>query len=258
MSLTLATYPDLRDKHVLITGGAGGIGEAITTAFAGQGSRVTVLDRDAKQGEALATQLNASGTLVDFQAVDVTDESKLLATLKHAEQSHGPVDVLINNAGHDPRHDMMEMTTQQWDDIFRLNVTHYFWTCRALIPAMKERKRGSIIMTSSVNAWSGDLHLACYTATKAAILGLMKSLAREVGPFNIRVNAVAPGWVMTDRQLRDLVSPEDKRKLIEEWQLLPQLLEPKHLAPTYLFLASEASSMITRQCILVDAGIAMA
>lgn len=254
----LPTYPDLRDKHVLITGGAGGIGEAITTAFFMQGSRITLIDRDAQQGEAIAGILNQGGHRVDFYAVDVTNESQLIAAIKQAEQKLGPVDVLINNAGFDPRYDMMEMTTQQWDDLFRLNVTHYFWTCRALIPAMKERKRGSIIMTSSVNAWSGDLHLACYTATKAAILGLVKSLAREVGPFNIRVNAVAPGWVMTQRQLRDLVTPEDKRRLVEEWQLLPRLLEPEHVAPAYLFLASDASSMITRQTLLVDAGIAMA
>ncbi len=254
----LPTYPDLRDKHVLITGGAGGIGEAITSAFFMQGCRISLLDRDAEQGKAMAADMNQGGRIVDFYAVDVTDESQLTATLQKAERTLGPVDVLINNAGFDPRYDMMQMTTREWDDLFRLNVTHYFWTCRQLIPAMKERRRGSIIMTGSANSWSADLHLACYTATKSAIIGMVKALAREVGPFNIRVNAVAPGWVMTQRQLRDMVSEEDKRRLVEEWQLLPRLLEPEHIAPMYLFLASDASSMITRQTILVDAGITMA
>ncbi|MBC7773074.1 MAG: SDR family oxidoreductase, partial [Pyrinomonadaceae bacterium] len=183
---------------------------------------------------------------------------RLTATLKAAQREHGPVDVLINNAGYDPRYDITKMTTKQWDDLIRLNITHYFWTCRELLPAMIQRKRGSIIVTSSVNAWSGDEQLACYTATKSAALGFMKSLAREVGKHNIRVNAVAPGWVMTERQSRDIATPEDKRRLVEEWQLLPRLLMPEDLAPTYLFLASDESSMITRQSILVDAGIAMA
>ncbi len=254
----LLQFGDLRDKHVLITGGAGGIGGAITTAFAGQQSRVTVLDRDEATGTHLAAALEQAGTPVGFLAVDVTDEQRLIAAMDQAVRERGPVDVLINNAGYDPRHDITQMTTAQWEGLFRLNVTHYFWTCRQVIPAMKERRRGSIIMTTSVNCFTGDSELACYTATKSAIMGMVKSLAREVGPWNIRVNAVAPGWVMTQRQLRDLVTEEDKRRLVEEWQLLPQLLEPEHLAPTYLFLASDASSMITRQTILVDAGLAMA
>jgi NAD(P)-dependent dehydrogenase (short-subunit alcohol dehydrogenase family) len=253
-----ATYHDLRDKHVLITGGAGGIGEAVTRAFAAQHSRVTFLDRDARTGKALAADLEMAGTPATFRPVDVTIEKKLIAALKAAQKQHGPVDVLINNAGFDPRYDITKMTTKQWDDLIRLNITHYFWTCRQLLPAMIERRRGSIIVTSSVNAWSGDEQLACYTATKSAALGFMKSLAREVGKHNIRVNAVAPGWVMTGRQARDIATEEDKRRLVEEWQLLPRLLMPEDVAPTYLFLASDESSMITRQSILVDAGIAMA
>jgi NAD(P)-dependent dehydrogenase (short-subunit alcohol dehydrogenase family) len=251
-------YPDLRDKHVLITGGAGGIGAAITDAFAAQHSRVTILDRDRASGKRLAASHAQQQRNVDFRHVDLTNEKKLIATLKAAQKAHGPVDVLINNAGYDPRYDTTEMTTKQWDDLIRLNLTHYFWTCRELLPAMKQRRRGSIILVSSVNAWSGDERLACYTATKSAALGFMKSLAREVGPFNIRVNAVAPGWIMTPRQARDVATAEDKRRLVEEWQLLPFLLTPEHVAPTFLFFASDASAAITRQVLLVDAGIAMA
>jgi len=253
----IPTYPDLRDKHVLITGGAGGIGAAITEAFAGQGSIVTVLDRD-PGGREFAERCNRQIGSVHFRQVDVTDEATLVAALRDAQQQQGPVDVLINNAGYDPRYDTTKMTTKQWDDLFRLNLTHYFWTCRELLPAMKERRRGSIIMTSSVNCWSGDEQLACYTATKSAAIGMVKSLAREVGKFNIRVNSVAPGWVMTPRQAHDIATEDDKRRLVEEWQLLPFLLKPEHIAPTYLFLASDAAAAITRQTILVDAGIAMA
>lgn len=149
------------------------------------------------------------------------------------------------------------MTYQEWDELFKLNVGHYFITCRELIPGMKRNGGGSIIMVTSCNFWVGSGDLTCYTATKAAIVGMVRSLAREVGKDMIRVNAIAPGWVMTERQLKERISPLQKKKLCEEDQILPVLLTPQDMAGTFLFLASDQSRVITRQTLAVDAGYAM-
>ncbi|MBI1375600.1 MAG: SDR family oxidoreductase [Phycisphaera sp.] len=264
---TGATFDDLADRHVLITGGAHGIGRALVHAFVEQRAFVTVLDRDANAGAALATQLNTDADTdeatgrhaphrVAFHAVDLTDEAALDATLDRVLNDTGPVDVLINNAGWDPRYDLTEMTATQWDDLFALNVRAAFLTARRAIPGMRARGGGSIINVASVCWWVSPQRMACYTATKGAVMGFTKSLANEVGRDGIRVNAVAPGWVMTERQLRDMVTEETKRKLLDEWQALPVLLTPEMIAPTFLFLASRASAPITRQTILVDGGFA--
>lgn len=250
----MANYPDLTSKHVLITGGAGGIGEGATRAFAQQGSRVSFIDIDAERGHALQKELRQSNEHVTFFEADLTDESALMAAIDNARESHGPIDVLINNAGYDPRYPIDQTTTQQWDDLFALNVKHYFIATRQVVPEMKQRNAGSIIMVASCQYWVGDAEMSCYTATKAAIMGMVKSLARELGPHNIRVNAIAPGWIMTDRQLRDVVTPEYHEKLLNEWQCLPYELKPADIAPAFLFLASDAARAITRQTLLVDAG----
>jgi len=252
----------------LITGGAGGIGAAVVEAFIGQGSRVSMLDKDIEAGNALVAELEKQITggggvaigsaKIDFHTVELTDDDALIHVLDQAEQNQGPVDVLINNAGWDPRYDLTEMTIEQWDELFKLNVGHYFLTCKQLIPGMRQNGGGSIIMTTSCQCWLGHAKLACYTATKAAIIGFVKSLATEVGADGIRVNAIAPGWVMTSRQLEQMVTPEIKKQLLEQWQALRILLTPDLLAPTYLFLASDAAQAITRQTLLVDAGFAQA
>jgi NAD(P)-dependent dehydrogenase (short-subunit alcohol dehydrogenase family) len=250
-------YDDLKNRHVLITGGAGGIGAGVSTAFARQGSRVTILDRDADAGNALAERLRDQGGSVDFREIDLTDFDRLSGLLKVVRDHSGPVHVLINNAGWDPRYSLVEMTVEQWDALFKLNVGHYFVTCRELIPSMIQAGGGSIIMTASHQFWIGFGNLTCYNTTKGAIVGMVRSLAREVGRHLIRVNAIAPGWVMTERQLRDMVTPEIKKKLFEEQQILPLYLTPDNLAGSYLFLASDQSRPITRQTLVVDAGFAM-
>jgi len=250
-------YPDLEGKHVLITGGAGGIGAAVVKAFVQQRCRISVLDKDIEAGERLADRIESPSALVDqihFHHVELTNEDDLVAVLDQAQEEFGPVSVLINNAGWDPRYSITEMTTEQWDSLFKLNVGHYFLTCRQLIPAMRDNGGGSIIMTASCQFWIAAARLACYTATKAAIMGFVKSLAMEVGGDGIRVNGVAPGWVMTERQLKEMVTPEIQKKLLDEWQALPFFLTPQLLAPAYVFLASDASKAITRQTLLVDAG----
>ena len=253
-----AIYDDLKGKHVLITGGAGGIGGGVTPAFARQGSRVTILDKDAAGARPLLEKCRVEGGDVHFYQVDLTETEHLVAVLQQVQQELGTVNVLINNAGYDPRYNFVEMSETQWDDLFKLNVRHYFITCRELIPGMIKAGGGSIIMTTSHQFWIAFPNLTAYNATKAAIIGMVRSLAREVGQYFIRVNALAPGWVMTERQLREMVTPEIQAKLFKEQQILPMYLTPEDLAPSYLFLASDASKPITRQTLVVDAGFAMA
>jgi len=164
------------------------------------------------------------------------------------------VDILIPNAGYDPRHNGVDISETQWKDLFDLNLTHYFITCRELIPSMVESGGGNIVMTSSHVAWIAKSDLVAYNTTKAGVVGLIKSLAEAYGKYNIRVNGVAPGWTMTDRQLAQWATPEEIHRTVHELQAIPVELTPHIIAGTYLFLASEASKSLTRQILIADAG----
>ncbi len=249
-------YPDLKNKHVLITGGSNGIGEALTRAFAEQSAEVTILDRDYQKGLTIAKECEQYPCKINLYDVDLTNTKNLTDTLTKIKKEKPPVNVIINNAGYDPRYELLEMSEKQWNDLFQLNVVHYFITCRELLSSAIEAGGGSIIMTSSHLVWIGKPDLIAYNATKAAIVGMVRSLAEAVGKYNIRVNAVAPGWIMTERQLEEWVTPEAKHKTIHELQSLPIELTPQELVGTYLFLASDTSKAITRQTIVVDAGYA--
>jgi NAD(P)-dependent dehydrogenase (short-subunit alcohol dehydrogenase family) len=249
-------YPDLKDKHVLITGGSNGIGEALTRAFAEQAAVVTILDKDYNRGLAIAKECESFGCQVNTYSVDLTDTSALTETLTKVRKERPVVDVLINNAGYDPRYPLLEMSEKQWNDLFQLNVVHYFITCRELLPDMINAGRGSIIMTSSHVVWVAKPDMIAYNTTKAAIIGMVRGLATTVGKHHIRVNAVAPGWIMTERQLNQWVTPEAKHKNLHEQQLIPIEITPNELVGTYLFLASDTSRAITRQTLVVDAGYA--
>jgi NAD(P)-dependent dehydrogenase (short-subunit alcohol dehydrogenase family) len=193
-------YPDLKNKHVLITGGCNGIGEALTRAFAQQGSHVTILDKDHQKGLIVAQECEQLLGDVDVYSVDLTDTLALTEVLSKIRKEKKVVDVLINNAGYDPRYPLLEMSEKQWNDLFQLNVVHYFVTCRELLPDMIEANQGSIIMTSSHVVWVAKPEMIAYNATKAAIIGMVRSLAEAVGKHHIRVNAIAPGWTMTERR----------------------------------------------------------
>ncbi|HBE50091.1 MAG TPA: 3-oxoacyl-ACP reductase, partial [Cyanobacteria bacterium UBA11369] len=219
-------YPDLKDKHVLITGGSNGIGEALTRSFAEQAALVTILDKDEKKGLAIAKECEQFGGKVNVYSVDLTDTSALSETLTQIRKERPVVDVLINNAGYDPRYPLLEMSEQQWNDLFQLNVVHYFVTCRELLPDMIDAGRGSIIMTSSHVVWVAKPDMIAYDTTKAAIIGMVRGLAQAVGKHHIRVNAVAPGWIMTERQLNQWVTPEAKHKNLHEQQSIPIELTP--------------------------------
>ncbi len=248
-------FPDLEGKHVLITGGSNGIGAALAVAFAGQGCRVTLLDKDVAAGERVLNACRArSGSGASLYPVDLTDTRALCDALACIRRELPAIDVLIANAGYDPRFELLDMSERQWNDLFQLNVTHYFVTCREVLPAMIERGRGNIILTASHTVWLGKPDLIAYNSTKAATVGLMRSLAEAVGKDGIRVNAVAPGWTMTERQIDQWVTDEAKRRTINELQTMPIEITPETLTGTYLFLASDCSRPIARQVLVADAG----
>lgn len=244
----MAQYPDLCGKTALITGGANGIGEATVRAFHAQGATVCFCDTDAKAGRALAKSL---GERASFDQVDLTKEAQIVQWLKGAGK-RGPIHVLVNNAARDPRMALGSMSAKDWDDLFATNLRAYFLTSREVVRYMPETG-GAIINFASITFHNGPVPMTAYVATKGGVIGFTRSLARELGPLGIRVNTLSPGWVMTERQLRQFVTPAAKR-VIRRSQCMPELLQPEDMADVVLFLASDASRAITGQEILADRG----
>lgn len=246
----MAIYPDLAGKVVVVTGGAAGIGEAITRNFVSQGARVGVLDLDVARGERLAADL---GQAVRFVACDVTDIDGLKAAIQAVRDAFGPVDCLVNNAAHDERHATLEVTEAYWDGRIAVNLKHQFFAAQAVLPDMMAKKAGSIVNLGSCSWIIGQGGMAAYTASKSAVLGLTRSLARDFGEHGVRVNALAPGWIMTERQLELWVTPETEKSIYEN-QCLKRRLVPDDIARVVLFLCSEDASAITNQHYIVDGG----
>lgn len=247
-------YPDLRDQPVLVTGGAAGIGAAICEAFLRQGAEVISLDRDQDAQRRLEQRALASPGRLHGYSVDLCDSDALVATLQRVQQAFPRLRTVIANAGYDPRHDGLSLSEAEWNGLFQLNVTHYFITCRELMPQLIRNGGGSVILTASHTAWLAKPDLIAYNSTKAAIIGLCRSLAEAYGRHRIRVNAVAPGWTMTERQLRQWVTPAALEDTVQRQQALPIEITPAAVAELYLFLASEASQLLTRQVLIADAG----
>jgi NAD(P)-dependent dehydrogenase (short-subunit alcohol dehydrogenase family) len=248
-----AIYSDLAGKVVLVTGGASGIGEAIVRHFARQKSTVVFFDIKVEEGTALARELTSAGHAVHFQDVDLTDTAALRAGVIAARKAHGPISILINNAAHDERHPTEEMTPEYWDDRVGVNLKHQFFAAQAVLPDMKAAKAGVIINFGSISWMAGQGGMAAYTASKSGILGLTRSLARDYGPFNVRVNAIAPGWIMTKRQLEKWLTPEGEEELMRR-QCLKRKLVPDEIAKFTVFLASDEASACTSQHYVVDGG----
>jgi NAD(P)-dependent dehydrogenase (short-subunit alcohol dehydrogenase family) len=248
-----ATYSDLAGKVVLVTGGASGIGAAIVRAFARQKSIVVFFDIMAEVGAALAQELREAGQAAHFQQVDVTDIAALRSGIAQARAAHGAIQVLINNAAHDERHATESVTPDYWDDRIAVNLKHQFFAAQAVLPDMKAANAGVIVNFGSTSWMAGQGGMAAYTASKSAVLGLTRSLARDYGPYNIRANAVAPGWIMTERQLTKWLTPEGEEELMRR-QCLKRKLMPDELAKFTVFLASEEASACTAQHYVVDGG----
>ncbi len=253
MSHGIATYPSLRGKTVLVTGGGGGIGAAITRRFAEQGSKVGFLDIAAEPSEKLAAELTEAGHQVRFVHADLKDIAGLREGIATIRDTYGPITILINNAAHDERHPTPDVTPEYFDDRIAINIRHQFFAAQAVLPDMQAAGGGSIVNFGSISWMVGQGGMAVYTMAKSAVLGLTRSLARDYGPDNIRVNAIAPGWIMTERQKTMWLTPEGETEMMTR-QCLKRRLQPDEVARATLFFASDEASACTNQQYVVDGG----
>jgi D-xylose 1-dehydrogenase len=243
-----AVYPSLGEKRVLVTGGGSGIGAGIVEAFVRQGSVVTFYDIDDVGSQALAQRLTEAGRGPRFERVDLTDIDSVQAAIA----AHGPFDILVNNAANDDRHRIDEVTEAYWDERIAVNLKHQFFCAQAVVPAMRAQGGGVIVNLGSISWHLGLPNLALYQTAKAAVEGLTRSLARDLGADGIRVSCVVPGNIRTPRQLQ-WYTPEAEAKLVEAQCLKGRLL-PEDVAAVVLFLASDDARLITGHEYFVDAG----
>jgi NAD(P)-dependent dehydrogenase (short-subunit alcohol dehydrogenase family) len=248
-----ATYPSLVDRVVFITGGASGIGESLVEHFVAQGAKVGFIDINAAAGSALAAGLRGARHPPLFVDADLTDIAALRGAIEQVRAHFGPITVLVNNAANDTRHPIDSVTPESWDAGIAVNLKHQFFAAQAVIADMKAAGGGSIINFGSISWMLKQGGMPVYTTAKSAIQGLTRSLARDLGPFNIRVNTVVPGWVMTERQVRMWLT-DAGRADIARGQCIQQELKPEHLAKMVLFLAADDSAMCTAQNFNVDGG----
>jgi D-xylose 1-dehydrogenase len=251
-----ATYPSLQNRVVFISGGSSGIGAELVRAFAQQGARVAFCGTKVGGGQALTDELQAAGLSAPwYAACDVRDVRAYQALLARVAAEVGTIQVLVNNAGRDDRHAMQDVTPEMWDERLALNLKHYFFAIQAVAPGMAAAGGGSIVNMGSVSWMRGRPNLVGYTTAKAGILGLTRTLARELGAQNIRVNALVPGAIVTERQ-NTLHRDAAADQAFLDAQCLKVRLDPSHVARPTLFLAADDSSGMTGQHVLVDAGIA--
>jgi D-xylose 1-dehydrogenase len=249
-----AVYPSLKDRVVLITGGGSGIGESLVTHFSAQGARVTFIDLAEAPSRALVERLQQTGGSVpDYIPCDLRDIEDLRAAVAATAAKHGPIRVLVNNAGNDDRHLTADVTPAYWDDRMAVNLRHQFFAAQAVRPQMRDAGGGSIINFGSITWMVGDGDCPAYVTAKAAVTGMTRALARELGPEDIRVNCMIPGWVMTERQMRLWLTPDGERQ-IDERQCLKGRLHPPDIARMALFLAADDSRMCSSQNFIVDGG----
>ncbi len=249
-----ATYPSLRNRVVIVTGGATGIGEALVEAFAMQHARVAFLDIQDDSAAKLIEKLGSTtGVAPVYYHCDLTSIVDIKSAVASIVERFGTVDVLVNNAGNDTRHKVLDVTQEFWDQTIAINLTHQFFMAQAVIPAMQEAQRGSIINMSSIGWAIPSTSQAVYVTSKAAIVGLTRTLSHELGPDNIRVNCIMPGAILTERQQRLWLTEEYKATVLSN-QALKRMIYPDEVARLALFLAAEDSSAITNQSYVIDGG----
>jgi D-xylose 1-dehydrogenase len=250
MTQNFAIYPSLKDQGVIVSGGASGIGAEIVRAFVAQGAKVGILDRDADRARALVEELNGAPV---FAECDLREIPALTAAMEALSAQIGTARVLVNNAARDDRHDWREVSPAFWDERMQTNLRHMFFAIQAVAPGMIAAGGGSIINIGS-NSWhemAGGF--PAYATAKAAVEGLTRTMARDLGEHRIRVNTVVPGWIMTERQLELWVTPE-KAEAQKAHQCLPELIDPVYVARMVLFLASDDAAMCTAGAYNVTAG----
>ena len=245
-----ATYPSLRDKSVIVTGGASGIGAAIVEGFAAQGAKVGFIDLDA---EAAAALKKANPGTVEYEIADLRDIDAMKAALAALRSRTGPFTTLVNNAARDDRHDWQGVTPGFWDERMATNLRHMFFAIQDVAPDMIAAGGGSIVNIGSNSWWENQGGFPAYTTAKSAVHGLTRTMARDLGPHRIRVNTVVPGWIMTERQKAMWASPE-KLEAHRRRQCLPDLVDPVYVARMVMFLASDDSALCSSNNYMVEAG----
>jgi NAD(P)-dependent dehydrogenase (short-subunit alcohol dehydrogenase family) len=249
-----AFYPSLQGRSVFITGGGSGIGAALVRHFAAQSAKVAFVDIAVEASEQLVAEVAAAGDPPPlFLPCDLRDIEALRRAIRAAADAHGSITVLVNNAANDERHAFDTVTPQYWDDRMAVNLRHQFFAAQAVYPMMKAAGGGSIVNFGSVSWMIGQGGMPGYTAAKAAVMGLTRGLARDFGPANIRVNSIAPGWIMTERQVSLWLDEAGERELMAR-QCLKRKLYPDDMARIVLFLAADDSSAMTNQTYIADGG----
>ncbi len=252
--MTDTTYASLRGRAVLVSGGATGIGASIVSHFAAQGARVAFVDIQDEPALTLCEALAAEGhARPHFVRCDLRDIAAYQAAIAAIGNSLGGIDVLVNNAAHDDRHDWKTVTPEYWENRMQVNLRHQFFAIQSVAPLMQAQKRGSIINFGSISWHLKSGGMPAYTSAKAAVEGLTRSFARDLGPDGIRVNCIIPGWIMTERQKTLWLTNEARQRTLDG-QCLKEMLEPADIARMVLWLASDDSRMCTAQNWVVDGG----
>jgi len=249
----IALYPSLEDKVVLITGGASGIGESMVKKFLQQGSKVAFIDKEKKLGLNLVKKLQNYNHKPIFVECDLINIPKLKKSISEIRKKIGRISILINNAANDTRHNFEKVTPEYWDNRLNVNLRHFFFTIQSTYKDMKFLGKGSIVNLGSFSWMKGTPGMPGYTTSKSAIAGLTKTFARELGPYNIRVNCVAPGLITTERQKKLWITPTIKKETFKR-QCIKRFLVPEDISKVVLFFASDESSGCTAQNYIVDGG----
>ena len=249
-----AKYFDLKNKKVFITGGGSGIGASIVEHFCEQNSEVYFVDINVKESNKLISDIkNKKFKVPTFIECDLLNIKKLQDIISKIISEKGPIDILINSAANDERHNIDDVTEEYWNERMNINLKHYFFTVQSVKKAMIKNKGGVIVNIGSASWMIGQGGMAAYTAAKSGVVGLTRSFARDLGEFNIRVNSVVPGWIMTERQIEKWLTPESEKELMKS-QCLKRKLVPADVARAVLFFSSNESSACTNQSYIVDGG----
>ena len=246
-----AVYPSLNNKVVVVTGGGSGIGESITRSFIKQGAKVAFLDFNEKDSIKLIKDLNTDN--LHFEFCDLRDIEQLKNSIKKISSKFGLIQILVNNAARDDRHSLESVTSEYFDERIATNLKHQLFASQAVVSDMEKNGGGAIINMGSTSWMIGQGGMPCYTTAKSAIQGLTRGLARDLGPKNIRVNCVVPGWIMTERQVDMWLTPESEKELMDR-QCIKRKLFPKDIARFVLFMASDEASACSNQSFVVDGG----
>jgi len=249
----IANYPSLDNKVVIVTGGASGIGACIVENFLQQGSKVAFLDKEENLGKKLVKKLSKYKYVPVFKYCDLTNIESLKKSINEIKKEIGLISILVNNAANDERHSLETVTEDFWDDRMNVNLKHYFFAIQSVYKDMKKLGDGKIVNIGSFSWMLGQGNMPGYTTAKSAVMGLTRTIARDLGEFNIRVNSVVPGWTITERQIEKWLTPEAEADMMKK-QCLKRRLMPSEIAKAILFFSSDQSSGCTNQSYIVDNG----